>query len=880
MFLRRFNRIVSYIRLRCISQPTIKKSILLLLCVSLVTLWILVYYVSNTSFPQERNVELQTDIQCKLLPHASFASQDKHKLTGSFNVKAKALIFIESSLSKPGQQILSLLVAQKFRYHTEIANSKNLPSLSSSGHGLFSIIIFENLDVYINLDQWNRELLDKYCLEYSVGVLLFTTTKDETLFSEQVGNFPLFMHSNLGLRDYELNPNSDVLYITRPGETLYGYLPGFDWTVFQTNHSTYEAIAYARTSTMEYVNLGYPQLLHTTVLLDRGYLDGIRRIFFGNGLKFWLHNLLFLDSLSYLSHGRLSLGLERYIQIDIDDIFVGATGIRMKVSDVEALIQHQDEMQAQIPGFHFNLGFSGKFLHSGSDQEDDGDDALLVNAHRFWWFPHMWNHMQPHLYSNETALRTEMVRNRQFAKDYSIPVEKFYSVAPHHSGVYPIHTQLYEAWRKVWNIRVTSTEEYPHLRPAIKRRGFIHRNIMVLPRQTCGLFTHTLFMNKYPGGRSKLDASIHGGELFMIVVNNPINIFMTHLSNYGNDRLALYTFKSVIKFVQCWTNLQFISIPPLELANKYFSLYPEEKDPIWQNPCDDKRHLAIWSENKSCDRLPKFLVIGPQKTGTTALYSFLSMHPSIMSNFPSTKTFEEVQFFSGANYHRGIDWYMEFFPLPNNSSTHYVFEKSATYFDNHQVAERAYAMLPRARIVTILLSPSKRAYSWYQHMRAHADPTALNYSFFEVVSALEGAPKAVRDLQNRCLRPGMYAEHLDRWLSYYPPNQLLILDGELLKNDPVSVMNKVQRYLKIKPFYNYEQHLKFDSKKGFYCQILPEGKTKCLGKSKGRNYPIMDSQSQKFLQQYYKQHNIELFKLLSRLGQQLPEWLQDELQVI
>ena len=37
-----------------------------------------------------------------------------------------------------------------------------------------------------------------------------------------------------------------------------------------------------------------------------------------------------------------------------------------------------------------------------------------------------------------------------------------------------------------------------------------------------------------------------------------------------------------------------------------------------QNPCHDKRHKDIWSKEKTCDRLPKFLVVGPQKTGETA----------------------------------------------------------------------------------------------------------------------------------------------------------------------------------------------------------------------------------------------------------------------
>lgn len=75
-----------------------------------------------------------------------------------------------------------------------------------------------------------------------------------------------------------------------------------------------------------------------------------------------------------------------------------------------------------------------------------------------------------------------------------------------------------------------------------------------------------------------------------------------------------------------------------------------------QNPCDDQRHQKIWSRNKTCDQLPRFLVIGPQKTGTTALYTFLSIHPAISSNLPSPDTFEEIQFFNGKNYYKGLDW--------------------------------------------------------------------------------------------------------------------------------------------------------------------------------------------------------------------------------
>jgi len=65
---------------------------------------------------------------------------------------------------------------------------------------------------------------------------------------------------------------------------------------------------------------------------------------------------------------------------------------------------------------------------------------------------------------------------------------------------------------------------------------------------------------------------------------------MTHMTNYGNDRLALYTFETVAKFIRCWTNLRLLTRPPLELANYYFQLYPDETDAVWHvsvRPCLD-----------------------------------------------------------------------------------------------------------------------------------------------------------------------------------------------------------------------------------------------------------------------------------------------------
>lgn len=67
--------------------------------------------------------------------------------------------------------------------------------------------------------------------------------------------------------------------------------------------------------------------------------------------------------------------------------------------------------------------FCSPDVFKGTDEEDQGDDLLLSYVEEFWWFPHMWSHMQPHLFHNQTVLAEQMMLNRKFAtvsKGYSI----------------------------------------------------------------------------------------------------------------------------------------------------------------------------------------------------------------------------------------------------------------------------------------------------------------------------------------------------------------------------------------------------------------------------------------------------------------------------
>ena len=87
---------------------------------------------------------------------------------------------------------------------------------------------------------------------------------------------------------------------------------------------------------------------------------------------------------------------------------------------LQELIATQELLAQKIPGFKFNLGFSGKGFKIGGDEEDEGDEALIAHAHRFTWFGHLYNHEQAHRFSYDFLVKN-MKQNEQFAKvsDYT-----------------------------------------------------------------------------------------------------------------------------------------------------------------------------------------------------------------------------------------------------------------------------------------------------------------------------------------------------------------------------------------------------------------------------------------------------------------------------
>lgn len=255
------------------------------------------------------------------------------------------LVLVESQYSQLGQDIVAILESAHFQFHMEIASGKgDLPPLTEKGRGRYSLVIYENLLKYAHADTWNRQLLHQYCTEYRVGIIGFYRSTENSPPLLKLRGLPLVLKTNQALMDCCVVSSSPLLHLTKSGSDR-GPLPGEDWTSFFSNHSTYQAVLHARAregapgaGSGDNPGPGFSAGLQATVVQDMGLYDGVRRVLFGQGLGYWLHRLILVDAISYLTDRKLSLGLDRHILVDVDDIFVGKEGTRMNTKDVKVLL--------------------------------------------------------------------------------------------------------------------------------------------------------------------------------------------------------------------------------------------------------------------------------------------------------------------------------------------------------------------------------------------------------------------------------------------------------------------------------------------------------------------------------------------------------------
>jgi hypothetical protein len=178
--------------------------------------------------------------------------------------------------------------------------------------------------------------------------------------------------------------------------------------------------------------------------------------------------------------------------------------------------------------------------------------------------------------------------------------------------------------------------------------------------------------------------------------------------------------------------------------------------------------------------LPNAIVIGAKKCGTSALHHYLGHHPEIQMSQE-----RELNFFSGQNWKRGIEWYESNFP-PGPAR---VRGETSPQYSRHPMEpgtpERMHGLVPDVKLIYLVRDPIDRLVS---HWVGSWVERRERRSFV----------KAVRPLpDNAYVCVSSYAMQLERYLRWFPPEHILVLAQEELLERRRATLRRVFGFLEV-----------------------------------------------------------------------------------
>lgn len=177
--------------------------------------------------------------------------------------------------------------------------------------------------------------------------------------------------------------------------------------------------------------------------------------------------------------------------------------------------------------------------------------------------------------------------------------------------------------------------------------------------------------------------------------------------------------------------------------------------------------------------LPKFIIIGAMKSGTTSLYNYLATHPDIVAS-----SIKETDFFkTDIDFHKGIDWYKSLF----KGKGKYAFEASTNYTKRHQfpdVAKRMHTIVPDIKLLYVVRDPIERTISNYIH------------NFVQRIET-RSLSQIIDDSDSGYLQTSKYYFQLQAFLEYYHEDQIHLVQSEQLNSNPGNALSDICKFLEI-----------------------------------------------------------------------------------
>ena len=201
---------------------------------------------------------------------------------------------------------------------------------------------------------------------------------------------------------------------------------------------------------------------------------------------------------------------------------------------------------------------------------------------------------------------------------------------------------------------------------------------------------------------------------------------------------------------------------------------------------------------------PDFLIIGAAKAGTTAIWHWLNSHPDVF--LPSVK---EPSFFSfegrdvipkkgpfDPSYSRLITTtHSDYRALFKPKRGQICGEASPIYLQTKGAAQRIYQYNPNIKLVAVLRDPAKRAFSQFSHNLREGYETTHSFNKalgLEKKRRHEGWLKFFDYLEG-----GRYGEQLNSFYQCFDRKQILVLEYEALRDNPLAAYKKICQFLEV-----------------------------------------------------------------------------------
>jgi len=241
-----------------------------------------------------------------------------------------------------------------------------------------------------------------------------------------------------------------------------------------------------------------------------------------------------------------------------------------------------------------------------------------------------------------------------------------------------------------------------------------------------------------------------------------------------------------------------------------------------------------------------FIIAGAQKSGTSALRAALYDHPELCFHEAKEVHFfdHEENFLSGRSVDYGL--YHQNFPTPQTGQL--VGDKTPSYLFFQDVPRRLHEYNPELKIIILLRNPIDRAYSQYQMMLRNSGITETFMQRLLLEPELK-ARSAPRQSGQCVIERGLYSEQIERYLKYFPMQQLLILRFDEFVSQAEKTLGRICQFLEIAPQ-----------------KLAPPRKSQT---PPIREYPAMTTEERNYLQAQYKD---ELVRLENLLGWDCSQW--------